>query len=1194
MAVEPGRGGGWIGRDPLLLLALCVAGLAGNYLKVTLFLNIDFLFGSIFALLALQFFGFAPALIASAVISGYTFVLWNHPYAIVIMTAEVAVVGLLRRRKIGMVPGDALYWLFIGMPLVYLFYHVAMHVPWNMVKMIMIKQSVNGIANAIVARMLITGYSFRSREVTVPFREVLSNLLALFVLGPGLILLVIGCRSDFTEVDHTIRAGLMADIADKSRLMETWVGNRQRVINRLAEIAGTTAHREMQSRLEWARGSDPNFLRMGLLDGEAVTVAFDPLRDELGAPNLGRSFADRPFIPVMKRTLKPMLSDIYMGRVGSPAPVVSVVAPVVVGKEYHGYVIGVLSLQYIKELLDHASGRSGLLYTLLDRNGKVVMTNRKELGVMAPFVRGPGKLTRLDGTISEWIPNLPPNTPAAERWRKSYYVSQATIGQLAEWRLVLEQPVAPFQMRLNDSYTQKFTLLFAILLISLALAELLSRALVRTLEKLSLVTHDLPARIGSGEAVEWPVSGLEETSNLVGNFQQMGGRIDQLVKALKQLNDSLELRVEQRTRQLEQLANQQRIILANMPVGVCLVKNGKVEMANPAFDRILGYEPGETVGLATASFHVDAAAGSGEVWWGALISRGEVFSADLELAAKGGIPRWCHLIGQAISVDRPEEGALWIIHDIAERKSMESQLRDREAHYRLLTEDVSDVVWKLDAGYRITYLSPADEKLRGYPSHEMVGRTIFELTTEEGSQTIMDKLHQEADPTQPDAGGPTVMEIQQRCKDGRLIWTEVTATVERDHAGRVAGYHGITRDITERKQKAELEQQLLHAQKLESLGVLAGGIAHDFNNILMAIIGNADLASMQLSAQSPVLENLHRIQEASKRAADLTKQMLAYSGKGRFMVEIVDLNLLLDNMLHLLQASVSKKAQLVLELEKPLPPLEADAAQLRQIVMNLVLNASEALGDESGIIAISTRVADCDREALRRDWHDEKLAEGRYVVLEVRDTGCGMEKETLERLFDPFFTTKFTGRGLGMAAVLGIVKGHKGSVRVTSEPSRGATVSILLPASRRVAELLDAYRETHDQTEQPAARESLLPRGGKVLLVDDEEAVRRVGVEMLGQLGYSAIEAVDGEHAVEIFKANPVELVILDLTMPRMDGEQCLKELQRLKPGVRVIMSSGYSEQEIAPRLSGKGVAGFIQKPYTVGALREAISRGAF
>ncbi|GFO55727.1 hypothetical protein GMSM_27340 [Geomonas sp. Red276] len=1174
-------------------MALCAAGLAGNYFKVTLFLNIDFLFGSIFALLALQFFGLAPALLAAAVISSYTFVLWNHPYAIVVMTAEVAVVGLLRRRRIGMVPGDALFWLFLGMPLVYLFYHGAMHVPWNVVKMITIKQSVNGIANAIVARMLITGYSFRSRSVAVPFREVLSNLLALFVLGPGLILLVIGCRSDFAEVERSIRAGLVGDIADKSGLMETWVTNRQRGITGLAEIARDKPPRDMQSRLEQAHGADLNFLRIGLLDEKAVTVAFSPLRDETGAPNLGRSFADRPFIPVMKRTLQPMLSEVYMGRIGTPAPVVSVLAPVVVGKEYRGYVIGVLSLRYMKDQLDHGS-RNGMLYTLLDRHGNVVMSNRRELRTMAPFVRGPGELTRLDGTISQWVPRLPPNTPAAEKWQQSLYVSEATIGPLAEWRLVLEQPVAPFQKRLNDSYTEKFTLLFLILLVSLALSELLSRALVRTLEKLSLVTHDLPARIASGEAVEWPESGLEETSNLVGNFQQMGGRIDQLVKALKQLNDSLEQRVEQRTRQFELLANQQRIILANMPVGVCLVRNGKVEMANPAFDRILGYQPGETVGLDTACFDQHAAAGRGEVWWGALIARGEVFSADLELTAKGGTPRWCHLTGQTITVDHPEEGALWIIHDIAERKSMESQLRDREAHYRLLTEDVSDVVWKLDANYRITYLSPADEKLRGYPSHEMVGRSIFELTTEEGSQVIMDKLHQGADPTRPDPGVTTVMEIQQRCKDGRLIWTEVTATVERDLAGRVAGYHGITRDITERKQKAELEQQLLHAQKLESLGVLAGGIAHDFNNILMAIIGNADLAAMRLGAESPVLDNLHRIQEASKRAADLTKQMLAYSGKGRFMVEIVDLNLLLENMLHLLQASVSKKAQLVLELERPLPPLEADAAQLRQIVMNLVLNASEALGDEIGTITISTGVAECDRATLRQEWHEEKLAEGRYVVLEVSDTGCGMEKETLARLFDPFFTTKFTGRGLGMAAVLGIVKGHKGGVRVASEPNRGATVSILLPASRRVAELLDAYRDTPDQPEQPVAGESLLPRGGKVLLVDDEEAVRRVGVEMLGQLGYSTIEAVDGEEAVEIFKANPVELVILDLTMPRMDGEQCLRELQRLKPGVRVIMSSGYSEQEIAPRLSGKGVAGFIQKPYTVGALREAITRGVF
>jgi len=248
-------------------------------------------------------------------------------------------------------------------------------------------------------------------------------------------------------------------------------------------------------------------------------------------------------------------------------------------------------------------------------------------------------------------------------------------------------------------------------------------------------------------------------------------------------------------------------------------------------------------------------------------------------------------------------------------------------------------------------------------------------------------------------------------------------------------------------ERRKLEQQLLYAQKLESLGVLAGGIAHDFNNILTAIIGNADLALMRVKPESPAVDNLQRIGKAASRAADLARQMLAYSGKGKFMVGQLDLNSLLEEMLHILQVSISKKAELRLNLTRPLPAVEADVAQMHQIIMNLVINASEALGDENGVIAVTTGQLACDQDYLKNDWLTDTPQGGQYVYLEISDDGCGMDQDTLTRLFDPFFTTKFTGRGLGMAAVLGIVRGHQGSIKVDSQPGQGTTFRVLLPAS---------------------------------------------------------------------------------------------------------------------------------------------------
>ena len=391
------------------------------------------------------------------------------------------------------------------------------------------------------------------------------------------------------------------------------------------------------------------------------------------------------------------------------------------------------------------------------------------------------------------------------------------------------------------------------------------------------------------------------------------------------------------------------------------------------------------------------------------------------------------------------------------------------------------------------------------------------------------------------------------------------------------------RDITERThsegERLKLEQQLLHAQKLESLGVLAGGIAHDFNNILTSIIGNAELALLRINKESPGVDNLHKIEEAAARAADLAKQMLAYSGKGKFVIENINLNLLLEDMLHMLEVSISKKAVLRINLAPDLPSVEADATQIRQIVMNLVINASEAIGEKSGVIAVTTGCMDCNKDYLKNVWLDENLIEGLYVYLEIADTGCGMNKNTLAKLFDPFFTTKFTGRGLGMAAVLGIVKGHKGAIKVYSEPGKGTSFKILLPASSKPAKIFN-----HN------SYENNWKGSGTVLLVDDEETVRGIGKEMLQEFGFTTITANDGREAVEIFKTTPgISFVILDLTMPHMDGEQCFRELRQFKPDVKVIMSSGFSEHEVTQNFMGKGLAGFIQKPYKLSALKEAI-----
>ena len=517
-----------------------------------------------------------------------------------------------------------------------------------------------------------------------------------------------------------------------------------------------------------------------------------------------------------------------------------------------------------------------------------------------------------------------------------------------------------------------------------------------------------------------------------------------------------------------------------------------------------------------------------------------------------------------------------LIVELTERKQMEEELRNRDETFSQFMRHSPVYVYIKEVtptGSRVLQASDNFEEMVGIAGSDMMGKMMSELFPAEFAAKT------DADDRAVIARGE-VLKIDEDL-NGRN-YTTIKFPLVQGERNVLAGY---SIDNTERKcaeeQRIKLEQQLLHAQKLESLGILAGGIAHDFNNILMAIIGNADLALMRINKESPATENLHRIEQAAARAADLAKQMLAYSGKGKFVIETIDLNNLLEDMLHMLEVSISKKAVLRINPHQPLPQVEADATQIRQIIMNLVINASEAIGDRSGVIAITTGCMDCDKKYLKDVWLEENLTEGLYVYLEIADTGCGMDNATLAKIFDPFFTTKFTGRGLGMAAVLGIVRGHKGAIKIYSEPKKGTTFKLLFPASNRPVEIFNHVSDSDNW------------RGsGTVLLVDDEETVRAIGKEMLQELGFSAITADDGKEAVEMFKTRPdIALVILDLTMPHMDGEKCFRELRQIDPNIKVIMSSGFNEQDVTQKFVGKRLAGFIQKPYKLSVLRDAIRK---
>jgi PAS domain S-box-containing protein len=513
----------------------------------------------------------------------------------------------------------------------------------------------------------------------------------------------------------------------------------------------------------------------------------------------------------------------------------------------------------------------------------------------------------------------------------------------------------------------------------------------------------------------------------------------------------------------------------------------------------------------------------------------------------------------------------------------EMRLVESEMRYRILIEKSPESVIVQRDGF-VVFANPAAIRMFGANAAQDLVGTLF-----------IERIHPDFHPVvlarrkaimEHGADGP-LTEMRYVRLDGTSFDVETqSAPIVYDgaNANQITS-HDITalkRAAVERK---EFERKLQETQKLESLGLLAGGIAHDFNNILTGILGNATLASLDLPASSPVVGNLKSIEEGSRRAADLCRQLLAYSGKGHLVVQNLALNQLVEETAHLLKLSVSKKAELVFDFHPALPAIRADPTQIGQVIMNLVINASDAIGDGSGVIRLRTGLVQVERGTLGDGGlpGGPELAGGSYVSLEVSDSGCGMSPETQARIFDPFFTTKFTGRGLGLSAVLGIVRSHRGALRLTSELGRGTTFRLLFPCASG-----DAERSVEFQ-------DSAAPwRGrGSVLVVDDEASVRDTSSAMLRKLGFEVAQAHDGLEAVEMFRADPgrFALVLMDLTMPKMDGKQAFNEMRGIRIDIRAVMMSGFDEQEASRHFSGQETVGFLHKPFGFEELGKVVQR---
>lgn len=570
--------------------------------------------------------------------------------------------------------------------------------------------------------------------------------------------------------------------------------------------------------------------------------------------------------------------------------------------------------------------------------------------------------------------------------------------------------------------------------------------------------------------------------------------------------------------------------------------------------------------------------------------RGEAHFLEVEQRLKSRSGKWKWVLAKGRIIERDDYGAPLLMAgtmiDIDAVKRLNQQVASSETLYTTVFENTGTATLVTEEDTSISSGNQRAAELLGIPADELDGRHNWTEFVPEDCIEMMLDYHRRR--RIGDDSVPQHYESRFIRPDGNTLDVLVSVAMIPDSSKSVVSLLDIT-DLKKSEQKRlEMEREVRYAQRLESLGVMAAGIAHDFNNLLMVIMGNADLIRKSSPKATSTYKYADHIVQASGKAADICKQMLAYSGDQNLVVEDIDLNLEIKKISRMLEMSVAKNAVLQYRLAEGIPSVAVDIMQIRQVILNLVINASEAVEAQSGYVTLSTGAMDCGVEDLKSLYIDDKLHPGRYVYIKVQDTGVGMDDNTLRHIFDPFFTTKFPGRGLGMSTVLGVVRGHLGTVKIESEKDKGSSVMILLPTSARKSAPADAAAApASDKSPEPGKRPE-----GKVLLVDDEDGILEVASAMLRSLGMDVLTAEDGREAIVVHGAHRDEIacIVMDLSMPHIGGDEATRRIREIDPDVPIIISSGYSADRIEDIFKDIPINGFVNKPYERKALGAAIS----
>ncbi len=676
-------------------------------------------------------------------------------------------------------------------------------------------------------------------------------------------------------------------------------------------------------------------------------------------------------------------------------------------------------------------------------------------------------------------------------------------------------------------------------------------------------------------AVVYILGGLAGTASVLGLFVWI------LRREVRRKTEELSSALESRTALAERLQE----IFRAAPVALGIVRRRTFLQVNDKMVELTGYARDELIGRSARLLYPNDAEYErvGREKY-EQIRRTGLGTIETVWRRKDGALRNILLSSCSSHPERPDAEVTFTAVDITDFRRVEQELRTSQEELAGLIANLPGMVYRtrLDAPWRVSYASEGALEVLGVPARDLTER-----------ESLLDLVHPD-DRDQVDASRRQSLtergwwdgqyRIQHASGELRWVWDRVRCVSESEATDQeVIGYMtDVTNVRSTTERMLQLERELLESQKRESLGLMAASIAHDFNNILTVALGHWTLAMDLLPAESRARSELAALEAAVRRAADITRQLLVFVGRARPQKAPVDLSKLVHETLQMLRVGISRKISLVVDVQGELPLIWADRTQVQQVILNLVLNGAEAVGEASGTVTVTLRAVDLTAEHLKRVRIRCDRQPGRYVLLEVRDTGCGMSPSQLERLFEPFFSTKQLGRGLGLASVFGVVRGHAGLLDVESAPGRGTAFRVYFPAE-----------EVERPAEEIAWSQTGLPEvlSGRVLVVDDEDGVRTVTAHILGRMGLEVLQAASGMAAIELIRheSKGLRAVLLDLTMPEMDGIEAFRHISAVAPEVPVILCSGFDEQDMAERFGGLGFAAFLHKPFDVAALRRAL-----